>query len=145
MFMRFLWSGVWLVLMMGIAGFPGDTQAQSAKQQAEQMTQGARIFNDNCMRCHNVRSPGERSDADWETIMLHMRARANLTQAETRAVTVFLKASNGQERGSASATEDDISARPERAQLQETPSSKPLLTPATIDSLQKYLQTTAPR
>lgn len=142
MYKRFIYAGIFALLW---TIFPAKgLHAQSASESARQMAEGAQIFNDNCMRCHNVRSPRERSDADWSTIMLHMRARANLTKAETRAVTVFLKASNGQERGSAIAT-DDTTARPERAQLQGTQSSKLLLTPATVDSLQKYLQTTVPR
>lgn len=55
---------------------------------------GARAWAQNCMRCHNIRDPQERSDRDWEIIVHHMRVRANLTADEHRLILEFLKAAN---------------------------------------------------
>ncbi len=55
---------------------------------------GARAWAQNCMRCHNVRDPQERSDREWEIIVHHMRVRANLTADEHRLIVEFLKAAN---------------------------------------------------
>ncbi len=55
---------------------------------------GARAWAQNCMRCHNVRDPQERSDRQWEIIVHHMRVRANLTADEHRLILEFLKAAN---------------------------------------------------
>lgn len=55
---------------------------------------GARAWAQNCMRCHNVRDPQERSDREWEIIVHHMRVRANLTAVEHRLIVEFLKAAN---------------------------------------------------
>ncbi len=55
---------------------------------------GARAWVQNCMRCHNVRDPQERSDREWEIIVHHMRVRANLTADEHRLILEFLKAAN---------------------------------------------------
>ena len=55
---------------------------------------GARAWAQNCMRCHNVRDPQERSDREWEVIVHHMRVRANLTAEEHRLILEFLKAAN---------------------------------------------------
>ena len=55
---------------------------------------GVQLWSDNCMRRHNGRPPEEFSGAQWETIVHHMRLRANLTGEETREIVAFLKASN---------------------------------------------------
>jgi hypothetical protein len=55
---------------------------------------GARLWQENCVRCHNLRLPDERSDAEWGTIMHHMRVRANLTSEEHRLILRFLRAAN---------------------------------------------------
>ncbi len=55
---------------------------------------GAQTWAQNCMRCHNLRQPHERSDREWEAIVFHMRVRANLTAEEHRLIVEFLKAAN---------------------------------------------------
>jgi hypothetical protein len=55
---------------------------------------GVQLWSDNCARCHNSRPPEEFSDAQWETIVHHMRLRANLTGEESREIVKFLQASN---------------------------------------------------
>lgn len=55
---------------------------------------GAQIWAQNCMRCHNIRSPSPYSDAQWSVITMHMRVRANLTADEQKAILKFLQAAN---------------------------------------------------
>lgn len=55
---------------------------------------GAKVFEQNCGRCHLPRQPKERSDRQWKIIMAHMRVRANLTAEEQEAVLKYLQASN---------------------------------------------------
>ncbi len=55
---------------------------------------GATAWQDNCGRCHNFRSPGDYSDANWDVAALHMRIRANIPAEDIEAIRVFLQAGN---------------------------------------------------
>ena len=68
--------------------------ANAAAQDGDQVSEGARVYGTTCGSCHNARSPLERTDRQWTVIVNHMRARANLTGSETRAVLAFLQATN---------------------------------------------------
>src|SRR6266567_7596201 len=52
---------------------------------------GAQLWAENCVRCHNIRSPSSYSPAQWEVVMMHMRVRANLTPDEQKKILEFLK------------------------------------------------------
>ncbi len=52
---------------------------------------GAELWAENCIRCHNIRSPSSYSPTQWEVIMMHMRVRANLTPDEHKKILEFLK------------------------------------------------------
>jgi hypothetical protein len=52
---------------------------------------GAQLWAENCIRCHNIRSPSNYSPAQWEVVMMHMRVRANLTPEEHKKILEFLK------------------------------------------------------
>lgn len=80
-----------LILGATLSAAPLSAQSQSTALMAE----GAQIYGRQCVRCHNARSPMERTDREWLTIVNHMRARANLTRAEARALVFFLQATNG--------------------------------------------------
>ena len=56
---------------------------------------GAQLWGENCSRCHNAPSPSSFSDFEWETIGIHMRVRANLTEEETNKIIEFLRMANG--------------------------------------------------
>src|ERR1700736_1882012 len=56
---------------------------------------GAELWTLNCNRCHMIRSPGEFTAAQWETILMHMRVRANLPAAQARELQKFLQAGAG--------------------------------------------------
>jgi hypothetical protein len=70
------------------------TKASAAEEEKPDLTTGARLWRQNCGRCHYIRPPSERSDRQWEIIVKHMRLRANLTGSDARAIEEFLKASN---------------------------------------------------
>ena len=55
---------------------------------------GAELWTQNCLPCHNVRSPSAYSDADWGIVMQHMRIRANLTASDADTITKFLTSAN---------------------------------------------------
>jgi mono/diheme cytochrome c family protein len=52
---------------------------------------GAQLWAENCVRCHNIRSPSSYSPAQWDVVMMHMRMRANLTPDEHKKILEFLK------------------------------------------------------
>jgi len=52
---------------------------------------GAQLWAENCVRCHNIRSPGSLSPAQWDVATMHMRVRANLTPEEHKKILEFLK------------------------------------------------------
>lgn len=70
---------------------PNLTAATEAKSSGKG---GAQLWAQNCVRCHNNRSPSTYSDAEWEVAMHHMRIRANLTAEEHRRILEFLKSAN---------------------------------------------------
>lgn len=55
---------------------------------------GALMWSQNCMRCHNLRNPNERTDREWDVIVQHMRVRGNLTAEEHRLILRFLQSAN---------------------------------------------------
>lgn len=55
---------------------------------------GEELWSNNCQRCHNMRSPSMYTPAQWNVIVHHMRVRANITGAEQRAISDFLKSAS---------------------------------------------------
>ena len=62
--------------------------------EAGDFAQGSKAWSENCMRCHNMRSPSDLRDDQWVTTAFHMRVRAGLTGQETRDILTFLQNSN---------------------------------------------------
>lgn len=80
---------LFVAVALGLLPAPGEAQ-----QDPQLIGEGARVYAANCGRCHNARSSTERTDAEWALIVAHMRARANFTRAEARAVLAYLQATN---------------------------------------------------
>jgi len=57
---------------------------------SESAAEGARLYNENCARCHNPRAVQEFTEENWSVIMPHMRERAHLTGGESRAIENFI-------------------------------------------------------
>ena len=83
----------WTVVMAGVllTSAPGEARAQEAGN----LGRGAEVYGVTCGRCHNPRSPVERSDREWTVIINHMRTRAGLPGGAARDVLAFLQATNG--------------------------------------------------
>ena len=79
-------------IICGCAGTP-DKHPQAASE--TRMLSGAELYAINCNRCHPERSAVERNAAEWNTIMIHMRVRANLPAAQARAILGYLQANGG--------------------------------------------------
>ena len=56
---------------------------------------GATLYAINCSRCHQERYPTEFTAAQWKTIMIHMRVRANLPAAQAREILKYLQEDAG--------------------------------------------------
>jgi cytochrome c553 len=54
----------------------------------------ARLWEQTCSRCHNLRPAKSLSDAQWEVIVHHMRVRANLTGKQAETIARYLKETN---------------------------------------------------
>ena len=67
----------------------GEVAARTVPSATEKS--GAQLWAENCIRCHNIRSPSNYSPAQWEVVMMHMRVRANLTPEEHKKILEFLK------------------------------------------------------
>ncbi len=56
---------------------------------------GAELYSMHCNRCHPERYPTERTAAQWKTIMLHMRVRANLPGQQAKKILKYLQDNSG--------------------------------------------------
>jgi mono/diheme cytochrome c family protein len=68
--------------------------ADTGEKPAKKKRTGAELYAINCNRCHAERYPTERTDAQWKTIMLHMRVRAQLPADDTKAIVKYLQENN---------------------------------------------------
>ncbi len=67
------------------------TPASTAKKWGASTKGGAQLWSENCMMCHNLRSPSTFSPKQWEIAVQHMRVQANLTAEEARKILNFLQ------------------------------------------------------
>src|ERR1700688_4663772 len=67
-----------------------ETKVETATQAKTEPLSGAELWTMNCSRCHTLRSPGEFTAAQWRTILIHMRVRANIPAAQAREIQKFL-------------------------------------------------------
>jgi len=54
------------------------------------IAKGARLYSENCGRCHNPRPASDYSKKEWSVVMPHMREKAHMTGQESLAVEAFL-------------------------------------------------------
>jgi mono/diheme cytochrome c family protein len=69
-------------------------QPPAKKTQPKKLT-GAELYAINCNRCHPERYATEFTSAQWKTIMLHMRVRANLPAAQAKLILKYLQEDSG--------------------------------------------------
>ena len=70
------------------------TKVANSTEEFKMEKSGAQLWGEACNRCHLAPSPADYNDTDWETISLHMRVRANLTEKEITKIEAFLKSAN---------------------------------------------------
>ena len=86
-------GAVIIILCTGLTWLIGCTTNNQSSEVAIGATgkSGAQLWAENCVRCHNIRSPGSLSPVQWEVALMHMRVRANLTPEEHKKILEFLK------------------------------------------------------
>jgi hypothetical protein len=62
---------------------------------AHRQLSGAELYSIHCNRCHPERYPTERTAAQWKTILMHMRVRANLPAEQARTILKYLQENSG--------------------------------------------------
>ncbi|MBO6514865.1 MAG: c-type cytochrome [Phycisphaerales bacterium] len=56
----------------------------------DDVTAGARVYNENCSRCHNARPVQEFHADEWSVIVPHMREKAHLSGTEAKQLEAFI-------------------------------------------------------
>jgi len=80
------------VIGIGLTSPSAGAEAEGKAAKRELYRKGARLWPEYCGQCHKARPGAEFSPAQWDTIMMHMRSRANLPAEDARALVQFLKA-----------------------------------------------------
>ncbi len=73
---------------------PKPEKTKEAKADKKKLS-GADLYAIHCNRCHPERYATERTVAQWKTIMLHMRVRANLPAEQAKAILKYLQEDSG--------------------------------------------------
>lgn len=77
------------------AAVPPKAAARAIPEKAKHQLTGAELYSMHCNRCHPERYPTERTAAQWKTILLHMRIRANLPAEHARIILKYLQENSG--------------------------------------------------
>jgi cytochrome c5 len=77
-----------------IAATADDAKPETKSKTVKKLT-GAELYAINCNRCHPERFPTEFNSAQWQTLMTHMRVRANLPAKQAREILKYLKEESG--------------------------------------------------
>ena len=70
-------------------------KAPKTEKPAPRKLSGAELYSMHCNRCHPERYPTERTAAQWKTILLHMRVRANLPAEQSQMILKYLQDNSG--------------------------------------------------
>ncbi len=73
----------------------GTTSPAPNRKAVTRRLSGAELYSMHCNRCHPERYPTERTAAQWKTIMLHMRVRANLPGQQAKKILKYLQDNSG--------------------------------------------------
>ena len=70
-------------------------EKSAAKKAEKKKLSGADLYAIHCNRCHPERYATERTAAQWKTLMVHMRVRANLPAEQAKAILKYLQEDSG--------------------------------------------------
>ncbi len=76
-------------------GFVTSLFSAEPKAEAKKKLTGAELYAVNCNRCHPERYPTEFTSGQWQTLMLHMRVRANLPAKQAKEILKYMKEEAG--------------------------------------------------
>jgi CxxC motif-containing protein (DUF1111 family) len=68
--------------------------ARDAEPRPKKKLTGEQLYAINCNRCHAERYATERTDAQWKTVMIHMRTRAQIPAEDAKAILKYLQENN---------------------------------------------------
>ena len=74
---------------------PTRVKKESKRKPSATKLDGAQLYAINCSRCHPERYPMEFNSAQWKTLMLHMRVRANLPAKQAKEILKYLEENCG--------------------------------------------------
>jgi hypothetical protein len=74
-----------------------ETKVETTTPVKAEPLSGAELWTLNCTRCHTARAPGEFTAAHWETVLRHMRVRANLPASQAKEILKFLQSGAGKQ------------------------------------------------
>jgi len=91
-----------VIYALSVAGLAAaDTTSQpeakpekKAEAKAKKLS-GSDLYAVHCNRCHAERYPTEFNAAQWKTLMLHMRVRANLPAAQAKLILKYMQEEAG--------------------------------------------------
>jgi cytochrome c1 len=82
------------VAVLAFASYAAAEEGGYGKADPAQIGRGAKLWAENCNRCHNIRDPKEIRDYEWELSVTHMRVISGIPGDMARDIMAFLKASN---------------------------------------------------
>ncbi len=78
-------------MILTLAMFVGSTSSLAKHASDPKLIAvGAKLYSENCGRCHNPRPASDYSKKEWSVVMPHMREKAHMTGEESLAVEAFL-------------------------------------------------------
>ena len=81
--------------LLSPAVYAGPGTAAPEKPVAKSGLSGAELYAIHCNRCHPERYATEFTPGQWQTIMIHMRVRANLPADQAREILKYLQQDAG--------------------------------------------------
>ncbi len=80
------------MILLGLSSlWAGEAPTAEQQKKAQLFLKGAKLWPNYCGNCHEARGPADRSPADWDLIIMHMRARANIPAEASEAIVEYLK------------------------------------------------------
>ena len=80
-----------MIVLVGSPSYAGEAPTAEQQKKAQLFLKGSKLWPNYCGNCHEARGPSDRSPADWDLIIMHMRARANIPADAAEAIVEYLK------------------------------------------------------